>query len=183
MRGTAAEFVRVVATLVIVMVTLAAMLALANAVPRWLGGVPAGVVRVASIDDAQRRLATRLLLPAYFPDTLAWPPARVEVVHGPPAAVALGFTGRQGDGERLVLVETLASASPPAELWPEMRRLSSSHVTLEAGDVELWRVLGPDGGFWQELVFDVGERRVGLRSRGSIEDLVRMARSLEHGRP
>ena len=180
---SAGELARVVATVVVVVGTLAAMLGVADAVPRWLGGVPAGIVRVGSVADAQKHVRAKLLLPPYFPDTLAWPPARVEVLLGPPPAVVLGFTGRDGAGERLVIVQTLAGGPPPAELWPAMTRLTSSLVTLSGGDAELWRVLGADGAFWQELEITVGGRRVGLRSQGSIEDLVRMARSLEHERP
>lgn len=171
-------------TLGVVMVTLTVMLMIANGVPSLLAGTPAGVVHATDIDDAQRRLKAHLYLPPYFPDTYAWPPAQVELKLTSPPAAAFSFTTRRGKTEELRLVEGLDPKAPlDPELWAPATQVGvATHTEIAGADVPVARVLLADGTFWHEVVFEVKGRRFGLRSSGSIEDLLRMARSLELAR-
>jgi len=184
MRSPAGEILRMLLTLAVVMASLTVALAIADGIPRLLAGTPSGVVLARDVDDAQRRLGTHLLLPPYFPDTYAWPPARIELRLIQPAAAAFSFTIRQGKTEELRLVEGLDPAAPlDPDLWQPGRQVGvAAHVEVGEQEITVWRVLLPDGTFWHELVFDVKGRRFGLRSSGSIEDLLRMARSMELAR-
>jgi hypothetical protein len=166
------------------MVTLTIMLVVADGIPRLLAGTPSGVVHAIDIDDAQRRLKAHLFLPPYFPDTYAWPPAQVELKLTTPAAAAFSFTTRRGKSEELRLVEGLDPAAPlDPDLWAPATQVSVATQTEISGrDVPVWRVLLADGTFWHEVVFETKGRRFGLRSSGSIEDLLRMARSMELAR-
>jgi hypothetical protein len=182
-----AELLRIAATLGVVLGTTALLLAGLDKVPYLLRGVPVGVVHVADVAEAQRRMGARLLVPAYFPDTLAWPPARIDMVLGPPATVALRITNRVGDREgreeQLRIAETASGLGPlPRDLWPEAKVLHVTRVTVGDEETELLRVLTDDGVFWHELSFTLAGRRISLRSRGGVEELLRMARSMEHVR-
>ena len=184
MRGKTGELLHMLLTLSAVMTALTVTLAVADGVPRLLAGTPSGVVHAQDLDDAQRRLKTHLFLPPYFPDTYAWPPARIELKLTQPVAAAFSFTTRHGRSEVLRLVEGLDPAAPlDPDLWAAGERVSAAtHADVAGQETTVWRVLVPDGTFWHELVFEVKGRRFGLRSSGSIEDLLRMARSLELAR-
>lgn len=179
-----AELFNILATLTVVLVTSTVVLLAADAATRWLAGTPSGLIPCRDIEEAQHQVHARLLVPAYFPDSLAWPPARVELVIGPPATVALSFTGRDGGEEILRLVQVVDADLPPAsETWPAATTVSTTRVTLDDTTRDLTRVLTRDGSFWHELHLTIDGRRVAFRTKGSIADLLRMAGNLEHFAP
>ena len=55
--------------------------------------------------------------------------------------------------------------------------LGSSRVALGGREATLARVVGDDGEIWNELTWEQGGRSLLLRSRGSIDELLRMAHS------
>jgi hypothetical protein len=175
-RARPGELWRTLAGLVVVLGGAAALLAALDAVPAWLAGEPRDVRRCASVEEAERRLRTRLLVPGYFPDTLRWPPRTVRVVQGALAGAALELDGVDGS-PRLLLVQAARPGDAPARLLPEATGLDAVPVALRGTSGTLRRVIGPDGEVWQEVVFVAGGRQVVLRLRGSVEQAVRMAKS------
>lgn len=163
---------------VFLLVTLAAVLLLAglDAVPSLLRGEDRRVHSVANVQEAERRLRTRLVLPAYFPDTLRWPPSAVRVQVSPPA-VALDIPSRDG-APHMVLAERVgADEPPPAPLLPPATSLGASTVAVGKRPGRLGRVIGPDGRVWNELTWLAGDHRMVYRSTGSVDELLKMARS------
>ncbi|MFL5262759.1 MAG: hypothetical protein ACJ79L_10225 [Anaeromyxobacteraceae bacterium] len=151
-------------------------LAFVDAVPAWLVGEARDVRRVRTVGEAERRLRVRLVLPSYFPDTLAWPPRQVRFTLAPPGAAALHVDGRDGR-PRVLLAETVAPGPLPERLLPTAAPLSETRVHLGAREATLARVVGEDGEVWNEVAWEQGGRTLLLRSRGSIDELLRMARS------
>ncbi len=174
--GPGPELARTAA--VFLLVTLASVLLLAglDAVPSLLKGEDRHVRSVASVQEAERRLGTRLVLPGYFPDTLRWPPAAIRVQVSPPA-VALDIQSREG-APRMVLAERVgADEPPPAPLLPQATSLGASTVAVGKRPGKLGRVIGPDGSVWNELTWLAGDHRMVYRSTGSVDELLKMARS------
>jgi hypothetical protein len=175
-RARLAEAARMCGGLLAVTAATAALLALVDAVPAWLAGDDRGVLRARTVDEAERRLRTRLVMPSYFPDTLAWPPRAVRFTLREPGAAALHVDGRDGR-PRALIAETVRPGAIPERLVPAGAPLGSAQVSLGGREGTLTRVVGEDGDVWNELAWEQGGRSLLLRSRGSIDELVRMAKS------
>lgn len=169
----------IVVTLGLVAGATAGILRGLDAVATYLQGDQRGVKRYRSVEDVERKVGMRLLLPAYFPDSLQWPPAAVRLSSAPPQAVALSFTGREAGAERLVIVQTLGPpASLPPELVPAARTLHATPIRLDDVEATLSRITGAGGEIWHEIVFERAGRQVVLRFAGPVEELLAMARSM-----
>src|SRR5947209_1967239 len=86
-------------------------------------GEPAAGRPFTSVVAVERRVGARLLLPAYFPDTLQWPAARIRVIGHRPALVVLAFAARsegpRAGAERLWLAQSIGGRRWPDEAqWP-----------------------------------------------------------------
>ncbi|MBI4011441.1 MAG: hypothetical protein HY359_03960 [Candidatus Rokubacteria bacterium] len=165
-------------TLALVMGATAAVLRAVDTLPAYLGGAGRGVERFDSVEAVERRLRERLWLPSYFPDTLRWPPAGIRLHTGPPPSVVLTFGDRGGE-PRLVVFQSLGGlGAPPPEPLPGGRVLQTVTVPLHDAPAALSRVLDRDGRVWHELGWSTGDRRVVLRSRGPVAELLRMGESV-----
>ena len=179
MGSTVSEGARALWTLALVLGGVAFALVGLDAMPTWLHGQPRGVRRAASVEDAERRLQARVLLPSYFPDTLRWPPSLVRFTREDGGSVALDFQGADG-APALLLAQTLAAAEAiPDGIKGRLAVIQRQSAPL-GDDAVLARVVAEDGTLWSQLEWSRGGRRFLLRGRGSLEDLIRMARSI-HG--
>jgi hypothetical protein len=152
----------------------------ADRLPTLLSGTPHGVRVYATVADAERALGARIWLPAYYPDTLAWPPSRVDTWPGPPAMVALHVNARAGGQERMVLVQSFgAPAGPPPLLLPPAQVLTTTDVPIGGRTGLLMRVVAPGGEVMHDVSWDHGQRRVTVRYHGPVEELLLIAASLE----
>jgi hypothetical protein len=176
-RRWALELAGSVAILAAVLAGTAGGLALLDGVPAWVNGESRDVRIARSLEEAERRVRARLVLPAYFPDTLAWPPERIRVLPGAPPAVALVFTARGGGEPRFVLSQSLGADEPSERLVPAATPLDESRIAVGTAPGTLRRIIGPDGQPWRELRWTQDGRRLVARSKGSLEELIRMARS------
>jgi hypothetical protein len=180
MGSMASEGARALWTLTLVLGGAALALATLDAVPTWLHGEPRGVRRAASIEEAERRLQSKVLVPAYFPDTLRWPPSTVRLTRDDGGSVALSFLGSDG-APALFLAQTAGhdGALPPG-LLGRLAVIQQQSAPLGDGAV-LARVVAEDGALWNQLEWSAAGRRFLLRGRGSLDDLIRMARSIHGG--
>ncbi len=158
-----------------VLAVAAALLAALDAVPSWVGGEPREVRRARTVDEVERRLRARLMLPAYFPARLAWPPVRIRYVVSAPGAVALTVAAR-GEGAGLLLVQTVRPGPIPRQLLPEAQELDRSPLAGGPAAGVLSRVV-EDGEMRWQLAWQQDGRSLLLRSKGTIDELLRMARS------
>jgi hypothetical protein len=155
-----------------------------DAIPGYISGRPRGVTPVGTIEQAERRLGGRLRLPAYFPESLRWPPVSVDIYPGPPAAAAIAFAGADGPAVRLVLCQTLGPAqSMPVKLLPPGLFLEAARTTVGGEQGTLTRIQLDDGRIVHELTWQDAGRLLVLRFDGSVEQLMTLARSLNADRP
>ncbi len=168
------ELARMLASFFWVFGATVASLALLGWLPVWLGG-GRGAVHVATVQEAERRLGARVLVPGYFPDRLSWPPVEVRVAGGRHGSVLLAFGSRDGPP-----VELLQAIEPGAPIAPELleRRtvLKTSPATVGGRPATLSDVLS-DGRREHELGWELQGRAMALRSAGDVEELFRMAKS------
>jgi hypothetical protein len=177
-KGTGGELARMLATLAWVVGGAALLLGLLGAVPGWLAG-GAGARAAGSIQEAEARLGARVLLPAYQPARLGWPPAEIRTAGGRRGSVRLRLAPREGAPVELVQSTDPGRAIDPALLADRNvlseRRTRIGNLPATLASVTL------EGTVWQELSFDVDGRAVLLRTRGELDELYRIAHSL-HGR-
>lgn len=152
----------------------------ADRLPALLSGAPQGARVYWTVAAADARIGARVWLPASVPDSLAWPPARVDYWPLAPASVAVHFDGRGKEAD-LLLVETLrAPAAPPAALLPPVQVLITvPDVPLGRHVATMTRAVAPGGQLLHDLWWDQGGRRLLIRYAGSIDDLLAVAGSLE----
>jgi len=162
----------------------AAVLKATDRVPALLAGTPHGARIYASITEAEHAIGARIWAPSSYPDSLAWPPSRVDAWPGPPTSVAVHVSGRKDGRDRLVLVESIgAPADPPAALLDEVEVLMAMTVRVGRRNATLTRVVAPDGQVLHDLSWDEGSRRLTMRYAGPVEELLLMAASLERTHP
>jgi hypothetical protein len=173
--GAGLEVVRMLATFVWVAGATVVSLAVLGAMPGWITG-DKGIVREASsIQDAERRLGARVLVPGYFPDRLLWPPKAIHVAGGRRGSVRVDFAARSGP--ELHLLEATREGEPIApELLGDRTVLRSSRTAVGKLPAVLSDVL-VDGVLHRELAFELNGWAIVLRSSGDVEELFRMART------
>jgi hypothetical protein len=151
-----------------------------DALPGLLAGRSAGIDAYESVEGGQRALGQRFLVPAFFPDTLTWPPSAVRVHADPPKSVALVFAGRDGEPDRLTIFEAFGPrTSIPMALMPAGRVLHRVDVPMPDGECVLYRVQVADGSTRNDLVWFRADATVALRYAGSADELITIARSLQ----
>jgi hypothetical protein len=159
------------------------VLLLLDRLPGLLSGLPRGVLPVGTVEDAERTLHARLLLPAYFPDTLRWPPVAVDIYFGPPAAAAVAFAGRTGPVVRLMVCQTIEPAgSVPVKLLPPGLILESARTRVGNDPGTLTRLQLDDGRVVNELTWHRADRLFALRFDGPVEQLMTLAQSVNADR-
>jgi hypothetical protein len=156
----------------------AASLRVLDAVPRAVTGLPRGVIRLQSLDDAARRLGAVIPMPSVVPDDLEWPPTDILVGadssfavhsrHRPDGAVWLiiaGAPGRAGAVDPAVL--------PAVTVLQETEMLSGQGRTMS-----IQRLHDSGGTIWHQVSWRDHTHLFLVRGRASLDDVVRIAQSL-----
>jgi hypothetical protein len=174
--GAGLELVRMLATFVWVAGATVATVAGLGAIPGWIAGDRGTVRRVETVQEAERRLGARILVPGYFPERLVWPPRTILVAGGRRGSVRLDLDARDGGPDLHVLQATREGEPIAPELLAGRTVLRTSRATVGAHPATLSDVL-VDGIPQRELAWENQGRAMILRSAGDIEDLFRMART------
>ncbi len=174
--GAGLELVRMLATFVWVAGATVASIAALGALPGWIAGERGGVRRVETVQEAERRLGARILIPGYFPDRLAWPPTEIHVAGGRRGSVRLDLAAHGGGADLHILQATREGEPIAPELLQGRTVLRTSRATVGPHPATLADVL-VDGVLHRELAWELQGRAIILRSPGDVEELFRMART------
>jgi hypothetical protein len=171
---------RIVQSWLVVVACMTLALKAVDRVPALLSGAPHGVRAYASVADAERAIGARIWMPAYYPDSIAWPPTRVDAWPGPPTVVALRMNGRETRRERLVIVQSLAGTDAvPAQLLPPGEVLTLTDVLVGRQPGTIARLVAPGGEVVHDVRWTHGRRAIVVRYYGPVEELLLIADSLE----
>jgi hypothetical protein len=167
-----------------VVVAIAALvLGVLNALPQFLGGEPLGVVRYASVEDAEARLGARLYRPAALPGGWRWPPSNVRLAVGRPDWLEFVFDKTPGDdAAAFVLCQALGDSPADAQvasiLLPPGELLQAGDIAIDGRGARMQRLLLDEGAIVHELWWREGARRVMLRARVPADQLPAIARTI-----
>ncbi len=174
--GAGLELVRMLATFVWVAGATVATIAALGALPGWISGDRSTVRRMASVQEAERRLGARILVSGYFPERLAWPPTAIQVAGGRRGSVRLDLAAHDGGADLHIMQATREGEPIAPELLHGRTVLRTSRATVGAHPATLSDVL-VDGKLHRELAWETQGRAMILRSSGDVEELFRMART------
>jgi len=174
--GAGLELARMLASFAWVLGATAVAIAALGALPGWITGDAGVVRRAATIEDAERRLGARVLVPGYFPSRLDWPPAEIRVAGGRHGSVHLALAARDG-GPGVEVFQATGDDEPVApQLLEDRTVLRSTRTALGSVPATISDVL-VRGDPARELSWILHGRAMVLRSAGDVDELFRMARS------
>ncbi len=170
-----------------VMVALAAVLKLLDAAPDRLDRLRATlvertpvtrIVNFETFEEAEKKLGVAILIPAYFPDYLTWPPASIYAQQDP---LTISLIVRSADlREGLIIRQSFSKTDDASPLLPEpfivLRRSSvelderTSGVLVEGKD--------SDGTPRNQLYWRMRDRQIDMVTTFSASELLRMAQSV-----
>jgi len=125
--------------------------------------------------ELERAAKVRLALPAYFPQTLRWPPSQIRLVGRAPVVAVLAFTGQEGGPERLIISQLVAGGGNLPEDEQGGVVLESRELQVGGAPALLERTKGVDGAVWYRLTWSWKGRPYAMTTRGSLDELLRMA--------
>ena len=153
-------------------------LALLNALPTMVSDGP--VRPYATLDEARRALGwQRPLLPAYFPSYIAWPPAEVLAGTEPVPTLVVQFRHREQGTIVLSLAQVRAShEAVPLAIEP-VEAVETSRRSINGHDAVVARGRCADGGLCTSIDWQQGDFHMSMGLRDGIDELVRMAHSVD----
>jgi hypothetical protein len=168
---------RIVGVWLLAILVAAAALRAADAIPRVLLDLPRGVARPPDLASLERESGRRMPMPAYFPDSLEWPPAEVRLHSG--GSAALWCRQRPAGGLALVLATAPPGArSIAAAVLPPAVELQRERASLGTGPASVSRVRDRDGALWQQVEWQTPRQIILLRYRGTLDGLLKIAGSV-----
>lgn len=151
-------------------------------VPGWVLGEPRTVQVFGTLDALESRLRVRLLLPAFFPDTLSWPPADVRLGPGPGQPTTVTLLDRARSHPRLIVCQTVRGQGDiPERLLPRLTPQSTRTVDVGSSRATLVSGTLVDGTRWLDLAWRQSGRSIVMRFAGDERELLRIAGSVSRG--
>lgn len=173
----------VIGTVLVVLVTTSALVKALDLFGRVT--IDTAELTFTSPNDLERVTGERLVLPAYFPDTIAWPPKSVRSAGGRrPRAAVLTFSTRDDVRPHLLIAQSFRDDDDiPPELMPASTVLEEGPLPDGQVQGQLARLLAADGVTWHQVALKHAGRSLLLRSRGSVAELLHLASSLRREGP
>jgi hypothetical protein len=174
------EMSKIVLSIAILMCMVSISLYVLNKVPSYFRERKEKSYR--SVEEAEYSLRLRIFLPSYFPDYLIWPPKEIKVVRKPSVIITLVFIS-QGDGNPSLVIHEIISntdESNGVRLDFMEPKTHSGDIQISVGGAKGTLRLGvvEHGSRWTQLSWKQGDRTMVLRSNRSVEDLLKISRSI-----
>jgi len=170
-------WIRMLAVWLLAAAAAAVGLRLLDALPRVALGLPRGVVRATDLRQLERQSGRRMPVPAYFPDTIQWPPAEARMHTGGSAAV--WCRSRTGGGIALVVATAPPGAREiAAAVLPASVELQREAGTLGSRPAVVSRVRDAEGALWQQVQWQRQGQIILVRYRGTLDELLTIAGSV-----
>lgn len=163
----------------VTMAVVAGLLKVLNWAPGTLE--PGLMARYPSLDAAVSTLGIRkIYVPAYFPETLRWPPAVVLAQSRPYQAVVMEFS-RARDGQTVLVISQAASTQFATDAAIRLRAVSEKvPLDLRGRKAALEAGLCEDRSVCSRVQWDEGKVHIVLTMKAPSVELIRIAESMLH---
>ena len=184
MAANATYFLREISKIVLSIAILVCMVSISlyvlNKVPLYLQ--EGKEKSYSSLEDAEYSLGVRIFLPSYFPDYLIWPPKEIKVIRKPSLVITLAFMSQGESSPSLIIHEIISNTDEGngGGLDFMEHKTHSGEIQVSVGGAKGTLRLGvvEHGSRWTELSWKQGDRMMVLRSNKSVEDLLKISRSI-----
>jgi hypothetical protein len=161
----------------LVVAGMAVVLRVADALPGAALGLPRGVRRVDALADLERITGRRMPVPAYYPDTIEWPP--IEGRYDMAGSAAIWCRHRSSGVTGLIV----ATAPPGMDriapgVMPGSADLQREDGAMHGRPATLARIRGIDGAVWQQVQWRGLHQIIMVRYRGTLDELMKVAGSI-----
>ena len=168
---------RIVGSWLLLVAAAAFALRVADAVPRVALGLPRGVVRAADLAQLDRASGRRMPVPAYYPDTVEWPPSEARLHTG--GSAAIWCRQRAGSGIALIVATAPRGIRDIAEaVLPASVELQRESAVLGVRPAVVSRVRDAEGTVWQQVQWQAEDQIILVRYRGTLDELLKIAGSV-----
>jgi hypothetical protein len=149
----------------------------------WAPGTlePGLMARYPNIEAATSSLGIRqVYVPAYFPQSLGWPPAAVLAQTKPYQAVVMEFV-RAGDGQTALVISQAANRLFQPDVAIPFRTVSETvPLDLKGRKARLEAGVCRDRSACSRIQWDEGEIHIVLTMKAPAVELIRIAESMLH---
>lgn len=149
----------------------------------WAPGAlePGLMKRYPTVDAAASSLGIRkIYVPAYFPESLGWPPAEILAQGIPYQAVVMAFT-HAGSGETVLVISQSASRRFAPDATIRFHTISESiPLELRGRQARLDAGLCEDQSACSRIEWDEGDGRIMLVMKAPSVELIKIAESMLH---
>jgi len=147
----------------------------------WVPGAfePGLMKRYSTVDAAASSLGIRkIFVPAYFPESLGWPPAEILAQNMPYPAVVMSFT-HAGSGETVLVISQAASRRFEPDATIRFHTISETiPLDLRGRQARLEAGLCEDQSACSRIQWDEGDGRIMLVMKAPSVELIRIAESM-----
>ena len=145
------KLVGIVLPVVLLVLATGALLRMLKEVPDHIQPLGENVVFYQSLEDAEKELNMDIMVPSYFPDSLAWPPAGIRLEKEPRSEIMLLFKYRQIDRFALTIKQSLEEWGEELEIILPARPWSRKEIMVNGSPVEMASFMYEEG-FWRHRV-------------------------------
>ena len=132
-----------------------------------------------AVEEAEYKLRIKLLLPAYFPDYISWPPAETQAQQRPYRMVSLSFRDRRNQDLMMTIHQVFSEQTPSLpELFPLNSYGQEIPIKLNRQAATFASFIKDDGQRWNCVWWRGSDRQVIITARFSETELLKIAKSM-----
>jgi len=183
MTRKAAHFLRemwkIILSITLVMCTIVISLYLLKKVPSYIQETEEKFY--STVEESEYALGLRIFLPSYFPEYLIWPPSEIKVVRKPYLTISLVFLSRSHSSPSLVIHQIISdnkNKEVDLDFMEPKRPFQRTQVLVGGAKGTLIVGVGEDGKRWAQLSWRTVDRKIVVIANCSVEDLLKIARSI-----
>lgn len=137
--------------------------------------------RYSSIDEVKSKLKIKTIYtPAFYPQSLRWPPSQIAAQTKPFTAVVMEFAQKENNDVFLIISQIAAHHSLPDEKIKILRIKETVRYPLKGRDALLVVGVCRDGEPCCRIAWDEEEYRISLVMRSTPINLLKIAESMVH---
>lgn len=182
------EMLKIVLSITLVMCTIVISLYLLKNIPSYIHESEEKIY--ITVEEAEYAIGLRIFLPSYFPEYLKWPPSTIQVSRKPSLTISLVFLSRNHISPSLVIHQSPSlvihqivsniGKSNDVELNFMEPKIPFKETQVSVGGAKGALIVGEgeDGKRWSRLSWKAADRKMVLIANCSVEDLLKIARSI-----